>query len=168
MRLKELRKKGLDEDLRYFLQLEQLSTSKVMRWIEYCGWIIERPDQHLIIILSQMGSSTHLIDAMMFETKKDCLFMKDKLNSEIVKEYEPDNWLPTWKQTDERTHKEVMTDSKLILNYQPCWECGCKTYSYNQQELESDLFRVRCTDCNRVLEGERAKSILTECGLIEK
>ena len=107
MRLKELRKKGLDKDIKYFLHFERLSFFTVMRWIEYTGWIIAEPSDDIIIITTPMGGQIRLRNALQFEKRKECMFMKDKLNSEIVKENEPENWIHTWRKTYEKTHKQT-------------------------------------------------------------
>lgn len=111
MRIKELRKRGLDKDLKYFLVLLSIQSTfnpktSIKRWIEYVGWVIDKPKPDMIVIHSPMGGQDTLVNALEFETRKECLFTKDKLNSEIVKEHEPENWIVTWKKTYDRTHKQ--------------------------------------------------------------
>ncbi|NDV80784.1 hypothetical protein [Bacteroides sp. 51] len=106
MRIKELRKKGADQVLKYFLQLQRGEIFAVMRWIEYTGWIIDESSPDIIVIRSPMGGQIRLVNAIQFDSKKECVFMKDKLNSEIVKESEPEHWFPTWVETYNRTHKD--------------------------------------------------------------
>lgn len=44
----------------------------------------------------------------MFRTQQKEVYDKDKLNSEIVKHEEPDNWkMPTWKETYRKTHQTI-------------------------------------------------------------
>lgn len=39
-----------------------------------------------------------------------------------------------------------------------CWDCGCTTFTFSRTEFLHDYeCRVRCRDCKRLLEGDRAK-----------
>ncbi len=90
---------------KYFLEKKMLDYFPVYRWINHVGYIIGQPEPGITIIHSPMGGQHILKNALVFNNRKECRFMKNKLNSEIVKESEPQNWaLPTWQETYAKTH----------------------------------------------------------------
>lgn len=54
-----------------------------------------------------------------------------------------------------------------FLYYLPsCWDCGCEKYRYDPLEIElMGIYKLTCVDCGRIIEGDRAKNILEECGI---
>lgn len=91
--------------LEYFLVLRTLYNG-CRRWIECIGWEVDRDDTSLYIITPINPTPEKLEGALCFgHNKKLCLREKDRLNSEIVRDEEPANFLlPTWQEAYRRTH----------------------------------------------------------------
>ena len=97
---------------KHFLQKQKLDIVTVTRWIGYSGVIIGEPEEGIIVIRDRNNKQTRLKDALVFDNFQEQKFMRDKLNSEIVKETEPDVWnrYPEWQLTYDQTHKETTHD----------------------------------------------------------
>ncbi len=80
-------KEATNKNMKNFLILEQLSYG-CWRWIEHIGWVTDHFFS-LVYVLSPMGGEREFSSLMEFDKKSECMFMKDKLNSEIVKNNEP-------------------------------------------------------------------------------
>lgn len=75
------------------------------RWCVYKGWVLERYFD-TFRFLSAMGGVDEIRGAIgVFKSNEDAKMVANKLNSEIVKEWEPDLWV-CWKDVYERTHSE--------------------------------------------------------------
>lgn len=86
-----------------FLMLRQLD-SGCWRWIEYVGWEVDRFFS-TVYILSPLGGMIELANPLCFGlNRRRCMDEKERLNSEIVKDTEPENWIATWKEAYARTH----------------------------------------------------------------
>ena len=103
MRIHKVRK-----ELEYFLVLRTLA-SACRRWIEYVGWEVGRDDTGIYITTPISPEPKYLEGALCFGNYKHlCLWEKDRLNSEIVREEEPETFqLPTWQETYRKTHKNI-------------------------------------------------------------
>lgn len=83
--------------------LRQLD-SGCWRWIEYVGWEVDRFFS-IVYILSPLGGIIELVNPLCFGlNRRKCMDEKERLNSEIVKDNEPENWIATWKEAYARTH----------------------------------------------------------------
>jgi hypothetical protein len=100
-----IRNRHNELELEFFLHFEQLEISKCWRWLEYTGWSIEQSGT-TIKMATPMGGYTMLNNPMQFSNKKECMFTKSKLNSEYVKQHEPDNFNVIWKDTYNKTHQD--------------------------------------------------------------
>lgn len=54
------------------------------------------------------------------------------------------------------------------LCHTPCWDCGCDFFNYTPFEFDSGIYKLRCKECGKIIEGERAEEIFTECGIFEE
>ena len=100
MRISKVRKK-----LEYFLALRTLGND-CRRWIEYIGWEVDQDDTGVYITTPINPISVRLEGVLCFGNNKlICLRKKDKLNSEIVRNEEPETFrLPTWQEAYRKTH----------------------------------------------------------------
>lgn len=103
MRIRKVRKA-----LEYFLVLRTLDNG-CRRWIEYIGWEVDRDDTGVYITTPINPTPKRLEGSRCFGNYKHiCLREKDRLNSEIVRDEEPETFkLPTWQELYKRTHIEV-------------------------------------------------------------
>lgn len=101
MRIRKVRKA-----LEYFLVLRTLDNG-CRRWIEHVGWEVDRNDTSVYITTPINPTPERLEGALCFGNYKHiCLWEKDRLNSEIVRDEEPETFqLPTWQESYKRTHK---------------------------------------------------------------
>lgn len=93
-----------------FLSLEWLPTAYCLRWIENRGWIVSQDDVS-ITVLSPLGSNDRFEQKkvrLYGDDRKRMMFDKDRLNSEIVKEQEPDIF-HLWEEVYDQTHKDLIT-----------------------------------------------------------
>jgi len=95
----------------YYLELKGIISSidnkpLFYRWVEYQGKEKER-NLFEIAIYDLMGGVTILkMPIKEFgANRKECMFMKDYFNSEIVKNNEPEIFNSTWSETYAKTHK---------------------------------------------------------------
>jgi len=72
------------------------------RWIEANGYITQR-DLFSVTFTSPMGKVHNVSYYVVFKTEHERSFMKDKWNSEFVKEYEPNRFF-SWREVYEKTH----------------------------------------------------------------
>ena len=100
MRIHKVRK-----ELEYFLVLKTLGNG-CRRWIEHVGWEVGRDDTGIYITTPIDPTPKYLKDALCFgNLKRLYLWEKDRLNSEIVRDEEPETFLlPTWQEAYRRTH----------------------------------------------------------------
>ena len=100
MRIHKVRKK-----LEYFLVLRTLDNG-CRRWIEHVGWEVDRDDTGIYITTPIDPTLKYLKDALCLgNLKRLCLWEKDRLNSEIVRDEEPKTFLlPTWQEAYRSTH----------------------------------------------------------------
>jgi len=52
------------------------------------------------------------------------------------------------------------------ISHDPCWNCGCQLWTYNEIEADMGEYKVKRQDCGRLLEGSRAQEAI-EASLIE-
>jgi len=107
MRTKELKKKGfVPLCILYYSEAHYIYNLFFNgRW-EECKCMDYITDLFGITVLNLMGGVDFYEKYIICKSAKEMMFLKDKLNSEQVKKYEPENWqLPTWKATYKRTHK---------------------------------------------------------------
>jgi hypothetical protein len=99
-----IRNRHKELELQYFLHSEPLSSGH-RRWIEYTGWLIDQ-NEEACTILSPMGAEHILKSPLIFDDREVCMFMKSKLNSEYVKQHEPENFeIPSWREAYNKTHE---------------------------------------------------------------
>lgn len=100
MRIHEVRK-----DMEYFLVLEVLGNG-CRRWIEHVGREVGRDDTGIYIVTPISPAPRYLEGALCFGHNKGlCLWEKNRLNSEIVRNEEPETFLfPTWQEAYRKTH----------------------------------------------------------------
>lgn len=86
----------------YLLELRQLDGC--FRWIEHVGWLVDQFMGEYTFMSPMSPIPDVLTNCLYFGTdKKLCMFMKLKLNSEIVMKYE--DMQKTWAEAYKKTHK---------------------------------------------------------------
>lgn len=90
----------------YFLVWTHIGSGDCWRWIEHKGWETER-FMGQVTIISALGGREVLENPLCFGTdRRRCMATKERLNSEHVRNHEPENWrLPTWREAYARTHR---------------------------------------------------------------
>jgi hypothetical protein len=106
-----IRNKHKELKLEYFLDKEKISSSsgEIFRWIEYVGWAdgwTMETGEPRYRVRTPMGGYFYLkCPLVYFQSKEEMMFEKDRLNSEIVKEFEPENFNIHWSDIYNKTHK---------------------------------------------------------------
>ena len=94
-----------DKTKEYILELRQLHDG-CFRWIEHVGWLIEQFMGQYTFMSPISPHPDVLNNCLYFGTDhKQCMFMKDKLNSEIVMQHEDEEMKQIWLETYNKTHK---------------------------------------------------------------
>ena len=96
-----------DRTKEYLLHLEELHDG-CKRWIEHVGWLIDQfMGQYTFMSPMSPYPDVFIHDVLYFGTdRKRCMFMKDKLNSERVMQYEDADMRKIWSDTYNRTHSK--------------------------------------------------------------
>lgn len=93
-----------DKSKEYLLELRQLYDG-TYRWIEHVGWLVEQFFGQCTFMSPMSPTPDVLNNCIYFGTdKKRCMFMKDKLNSEIVMRDESEEMRQIWSETYRKTH----------------------------------------------------------------
>lgn len=95
-----------DKSKEYLLELRQLHGG-CYRWIEHVGWLVEQfLGQYTFMSPMSPIPDVFVNNCIYFGTdKKRCMFMKDKLNSEIVMRDEDAEMRQIWSETYRKTHR---------------------------------------------------------------
>ena len=95
-----------DRTKEYLLELRQLHDG-CFRWIEHVGWLVEQ-FMGQYTFMSPMSPYPDVLNNCLYfgNDRKRCMFMKDKLNSEIVMRDEDEEMQQIWAETYNRTHKD--------------------------------------------------------------
>lgn len=94
-----------DKSKEYLLELRQLHDG-CFRWIEHIGWLVDQFMGQYTFMSPMSPIPDVLNNCLYFGTdKKRCMFMKLKLNSEIVMKHEDEDMQKIWAEAYKKTHK---------------------------------------------------------------
>ena len=93
-----------DKSKEYLLELRQLHDG-CFRWIEHVGWLVDQFMGQYTFMSPMSPTPDVLNNCLYFGTdKKHCMFMKLKLNSEIVMKHEDEDMQKIWAEAYKKTH----------------------------------------------------------------
>lgn len=105
------------QPVQYFLEKRELISvfvndkdpDHIHRWIEHKGWLVSAFFNDVTII-NCMGRQETLHNCLCFGTdRRKCMRTKSRLNSEIVRQEEPELWRtnPNWQKAYSETHRRM-------------------------------------------------------------
>ena len=107
-----------DKSKEYLLELRQLHDG-CFRWIEHVGWLVDQFMGQYTFMSPMSPIPDVLNNCLYFGTdKKRCMFMKLKLNSEIVMKHEDEDMQKIWASTlalFTASHRRLATTRQRLL-----------------------------------------------------